>query len=115
MAICSRRSADPMARAGIRYRPCRIHCMASSKPLPGSPSMALAGTRTSSNTSAAGPHSPMGGIGSGLHSLFGLVAVGDEGLLAVDDVVAAVRLGRGPDAPGVGARARFGDREAGPP
>jgi hypothetical protein len=38
--------------------------MASSKPLPGSPSMALAGTRTSSNTSEAGPHSPMVGIGS---------------------------------------------------
>ncbi len=136
MAIWSSRSADPMARAGIRYRPCRIHCMASSKPLPGSPSMALAGTRTSSNTSAAGPHSPMVGIGSDFqpmsrstrkqvmptvrydrehHHEVGLVAVGDERLLAVDDVVAAVGPGRGADVARVRARPGFGDREAGAP
>ena len=38
--------------------------MASSKPLPTSPRTLLAGTRTSSKISAAGPHSPMVGIGS---------------------------------------------------
>src|ERR1700722_9014201 len=46
------------------------------------------------------------------HDEVGLVAVGDEGLLAADHPVAAVLDGPGPDVAGVGPRPRFGDREA---
>jgi hypothetical protein len=49
------------------------------------------------------------------HHEVGLVAVGDEGLLAVDDVVAAVRPGRGADVARVRAGPGLGDREAGAP
>src|SRR3984885_7832423 len=46
------------------------------------------------------------------HDEVGLVAVGDEGLLAADHPVVAVLDGPGPDVAGIGPRPRLGDREA---
>ena len=62
IAISTRRSHAPSARAGSMKRPLPIHFIASAKPRPSSPRIAECGTRTSWNESDAGPHSPIVGI-----------------------------------------------------
>jgi hypothetical protein len=59
------------------------------------------------------PSEPFLGVGHGEHHHeVGLVAAGDEDLLAVDDPVVAVAHRTGLDVARVGAGARLGDREA---
>ena len=91
--------------------------------------------------SDAGPHSPIVSIGADVqpavavdeeagdaavgalllvgdredHDEVGLVAAGDERLLAVDDPLVALAAGAGADVAGVGAGAGLGDREAAVP
>ena len=116
--------------------------MPSSKPWPISPRMLRPGTRTSSKISDAGPPSPIVWMNSERQPIdrstrnavvppprtpfvpvgdrdddreVGVVAVGDERLLAVEDPVVAVAAGAQLDVRGVRAGARLGDREAGDP
>ena len=115
-----------------------IHFIASSKPRPSSPRIAACGTRTSSKDSDAGPHWPIVGISRGgpaglpvdqeagdaaVGALLlvgdreddaevGVVAAGDERLLAVDHPVVAVAYGGGAQVAGVRPGAGLGDREA---